>query len=77
VICTKFGYLPDGTENWSASEIEASVQRSARRMDVDHVDIVVLHNPPPEILDGSRSDHYDDRQGDRPPVVSRVPAGDR
>jgi len=59
VICTKFGYLPDGTENWSASEIEASVQRSARRMNVDHVDIVVLHNPPPEILDGSRSDHYE------------------
>ncbi|WBB99355.1 MULTISPECIES: aldo/keto reductase [unclassified Solwaraspora] len=59
VICTKFGYLPDGTENWSASEIEASVERSARRMNVDHVDIVVLHNPPPEILDGSRSDHYE------------------
>ncbi|WFE28694.1 aldo/keto reductase [Solwaraspora sp. WMMD791] len=59
IICTKFGYLPDGSENWSASEIEASVARSARRMNVDHVDIVVLHNPPPEILDGSRSDHYD------------------
>lgn len=59
IICTKVGYLPDGSENWSASEIEASVARSARRMNVDHVDIVVLHNPPPEILDGSRSDHYD------------------
>jgi aryl-alcohol dehydrogenase-like predicted oxidoreductase len=59
VICTKFGYLPDGSDNWASAEIEASVQRSARRMNVDHVDIVVLHNPPPEILDGRSSDHYE------------------
>ncbi|MFV2018675.1 aldo/keto reductase [Micromonospora sp. LOL_023] len=59
VICTKFGYLPDGSDNWSSTEIEASVRRSAERMNVDHVDIVVLHNPPPEILDGRRSDHYE------------------
>jgi aryl-alcohol dehydrogenase-like predicted oxidoreductase len=59
VICTKFGYTPEGETNWSAEAIEASVERSARRMNVDHVDIVVLHNPPPEVLDGSRSDHYE------------------
>ncbi|MFY1632115.1 aldo/keto reductase [Solwaraspora sp. WMMB335] len=59
IICTKFGYLPDGTENWSSSAIEESVRRSAQRMNVDHVDIVVLHNPPPEILDGRRGDHYE------------------
>ncbi|GAA1041880.1 aldo/keto reductase [Virgisporangium ochraceum] len=59
VICTKFGYTPEGETNWSADAIEASVERSARRMNVDHVDVVVLHNPPPEILDGSRGDHYE------------------
>lgn len=58
VVCTKFGYTPDGTANWSAAAIEASVEASARRMNLEHVDIVVLHNPPPEILDGSRSAHY-------------------
>jgi aryl-alcohol dehydrogenase-like predicted oxidoreductase len=59
VICTKFGHTPEGETNWSADAIEASVERSARRMNVDHVDVVVLHNPPPEILDGSRGDHYE------------------
>jgi aryl-alcohol dehydrogenase-like predicted oxidoreductase len=58
VICTKFGHTPDGGTDWSAGAIEASVELSARRMNVEHIDIVVLHNPPPEILDGSRSDHY-------------------
>jgi aryl-alcohol dehydrogenase-like predicted oxidoreductase len=57
VICTKFGYTPEGETNWSAGAIEASVERSARRMNVDHVDIVVLHNPPAEILDGG--EHYE------------------
>ncbi|GAA0904923.1 aldo/keto reductase [Virgisporangium aurantiacum] len=59
VICTKFGYTPEGGTDWSADAIEASVERSARRMNVDHVDVVVLHNPPAEILDGSKSDHYE------------------
>ncbi|MFI6760846.1 aldo/keto reductase [Micromonospora sp. NPDC050417] len=58
VICTKVGYLPDGSPNWASDAIEESIEQSARRMNVDHVDIVVLHNPPPEILDGTRSDHY-------------------
>ena len=57
VICTKFGYTPEGGTNWSADAIEASVERSASRMNVDHVDIVVLHNPPAEVLSGS--EHYE------------------
>jgi aryl-alcohol dehydrogenase-like predicted oxidoreductase len=44
-------------ENWAADAIEASVERSAGRMNLDHVDIVVLHNPPAEILAGG--EHYD------------------
>lgn len=58
IICTKVGYHPDGSPNWSSDAITESIERSARRMNVDHVDIVVLHNPPPEILDGTRADHY-------------------
>ena len=58
VLCTKFGHTPEGTTDFSADAIEASVRRSAQRMGVEHVDVVVLHNPPPEILDGTRSEHY-------------------
>ncbi|MEV4630346.1 aldo/keto reductase [Micromonospora sp. NPDC049523] len=58
LICTKVGYHPDGSPNWAPDAIEASVESSARRMNVDHVDIVVLHSPPQEIIDGSRCEHY-------------------
>lgn len=60
VICTKFGHRSDGSSDWAWSGIEAAVVRSAERMGVDHVDIVVLHNPPPEVLDGTGSGHYDE-----------------
>lgn len=58
VLCTKFGHSADGTTDWAPSSIEASVLASARRMGTDHLDIVVLHSPPPEVLDGTRSEHY-------------------
>jgi aryl-alcohol dehydrogenase-like predicted oxidoreductase len=59
VLCTKFGHTPDGGTDFSATAIEASVRRSAQRMGVDHIDVVVLHNPPPEVLDGTRGEHYE------------------
>jgi len=59
VICTKFGHRADGSTDWEPSSIEESVLRSAERMGTDHVDIVVLHSPPPEVLDGTQSEHYE------------------
>ncbi len=59
VICTKFGHTPEGGTDWASAAIEVSVERSAERMGTDHVDVVVLHNPPPEVLDGRRGDHYE------------------
>jgi aryl-alcohol dehydrogenase-like predicted oxidoreductase len=59
VLCTKFGHTPEGGTDFSATAIEASVRRSAQRMGVDHLDVVVLHNPPPEVLDGTRGEHYE------------------
>ena len=57
VLCTKFGHRADGTSDWEASSIEKSVMASARRMGTDHLDIVLLHSPPPEVLEGS-GEHY-------------------
>ena len=59
VLCTKFGHTPEGGSNWESGAIRASVERSAQRLGTDHIDIVVLHNPPPEVLDGKQSDHYE------------------
>jgi len=63
VICTKFGHRSDGTSDWAAESIEAAVLRSAERMGTDYIDIVVLHNPPPEVMDGNHSEHYDVLEG--------------
>ncbi len=56
VLCTKFGHTPEGGSNWDAGAIRASVERSAERMGTDHVDIVVLHNPPEDVI--SSGEHY-------------------
>ncbi len=58
VLCTKFGHRADGTSDWDPRSIEESVMASARRMGTDHLDIVLLHSPPPEVLDGVHSEHY-------------------
>lgn len=59
VICTKFGHRADGTTDWEPASIEVSILRSAERMGTDYLDMVMLHSPPPEILDGTRSEHYE------------------
>ncbi len=63
VLCTKFGHRADGTSDWDAASIEASVMASAKRLGTDHLDIVLLHSPPPDVLDGSLSEHYDVLEG--------------
>ncbi len=59
VLCTKFGHRADGISDWDPSSIEDSVLASAGRMGTDHLDIVLLHSPPSEVLDGTLSEHYD------------------
>jgi aryl-alcohol dehydrogenase-like predicted oxidoreductase len=56
VLCTKVGHTPDGGTDFSPDAIVASVQGSAQRLGVDHLDIVVLHNPPPGVIDSA--EHY-------------------
>lgn len=56
VLCTKFGHTPEGGTDFSPGAIEASVARSAHRLGTDHVDVVLLHNPPPDVLDSG--EHY-------------------
>jgi aryl-alcohol dehydrogenase-like predicted oxidoreductase len=56
VLSTKFGHRPDGRTDFSPGTIRESVEESCRRMGVDHVDIVLLHSPPLDILAGD--EHY-------------------
>ena len=50
VLCTKFGHRPDGGTDWSPEALRPSVQGSARRLGVDVIDVVVLHNPAEDVL---------------------------
>jgi aryl-alcohol dehydrogenase-like predicted oxidoreductase len=55
VICTKFGHGgPDG-EDFSIAGLRASLEGSLRRLQTDYVDVLLLHNPPPDLLDKSKA----------------------
>lgn len=53
VICSKFGHTADGRSDFGADAIEGSVRDSLRRLRTDYLDILLLHSPPTELMDGS------------------------
>jgi aryl-alcohol dehydrogenase-like predicted oxidoreductase len=55
LICTKFGHGgPDG-EDFSVAGLRSSLEGSLQRLQTDHVDMMLLHSPPPELLDGAKA----------------------
>jgi aryl-alcohol dehydrogenase-like predicted oxidoreductase len=58
VLCTKFGHWADGTTDFSADRIEESVEQSLRRLRTDHLDVLLIHSPPAEFMDGTAAPHY-------------------
>lgn len=59
VINTKFGHTASGDLNYASDSIRESLEGSLRRLQMDYVDSLILHNPPFEILDGNKNDHYE------------------
>jgi aryl-alcohol dehydrogenase-like predicted oxidoreductase len=57
VLCSKFGHTAEGGTDWNVSSIEASVEQTLKRLRTDYLDVVLLHSPPPELLDGG-SPHW-------------------
>ena len=53
VIVTKFGHTAAGETDFSAARVEPALAESLERLRTDHVDVFLLHNPPPELYDGS------------------------
>jgi aryl-alcohol dehydrogenase-like predicted oxidoreductase len=53
IICTKFShYGEDGTRDFEAKNIRPVLEESFRALQTDYVDILLLHNPPRELMDG-------------------------
>ncbi|MCA0931421.1 aldo/keto reductase [Lutimonas saemankumensis] len=59
VINTKFGHTVDGTTNFRSDSIQESLEGSLKRLNTDYVDSLIIHNPPFEVLDGNKNDHYE------------------
>jgi aryl-alcohol dehydrogenase-like predicted oxidoreductase len=52
VIATKAGYVSaDGDHDFSSDGIRRSLDNSLRRLQTDYVDLLQLHNPPPDAVD--------------------------
>ncbi|KAA3636536.1 MAG: aldo/keto reductase, partial [Bacteroidetes bacterium] len=48
-----------GDTNYSSAYIRESIEGSLKRLQTDYVDSLIIHNPPFEILDGHKNDHYE------------------
>jgi aryl-alcohol dehydrogenase-like predicted oxidoreductase len=59
VLNTKFGHSDAGKTNYNSNYIRESLEGSLKRLDVDYVDSLIIHNPPVEYLDGNKNDHYE------------------
>lgn len=58
VICTKSGYSADGVEDFSTAAIRPILETSLRRLQTDYVDILLLHNPVRDLMDGRVATQY-------------------
>jgi aryl-alcohol dehydrogenase-like predicted oxidoreductase len=59
VLCSKFGHPADGPADFSVAALRPSIDASLRRLRTDHLDVLLVHNPPPDVLDGRRCDLYE------------------
>jgi aryl-alcohol dehydrogenase-like predicted oxidoreductase len=60
IICTKFGHTAEGVTDFSKSAIRPSIEASMRRLQTDYLDIVLMHNPLREMMDGRVASQYEE-----------------
>lgn len=56
IICTRFSHYGENHErDFDAKHVRPVLEGSFRRLQTDYVDILLLHNPPRELMDGNVS----------------------
>ncbi len=71
IICTKFShYGPDGTRDFDVENIRKELDGSLQRLGTDYIDLLLLHNPPLELMDGSHAPQYQELE--RLKVIGKI-----
>jgi aryl-alcohol dehydrogenase-like predicted oxidoreductase len=60
VLCSKFGHPANGPSDFSVPALRPSIESSMQRLRTDYLDVLLVHNPPAEWLDGRRSGLYEE-----------------
>jgi aryl-alcohol dehydrogenase-like predicted oxidoreductase len=60
IICTKFGHTAEGVSDFRTEAIRPSLEESMKRLQTDYLDIVLMHNPPREMMDGRIASQYEE-----------------
>jgi aryl-alcohol dehydrogenase-like predicted oxidoreductase len=55
VLCTKYGHGNPQQADFSAAGLRPALEASLRRLQTDYVDLLLLHNPPRELLESARA----------------------
>lgn len=53
VLISKFGHRPDGGTDYSADWFRQSLEESLKRLKTDYLDVILVHSPPLEVLNGN------------------------
>lgn len=60
ILCTKFGHTAEGVTDFGTESIRPSLEASMKRLQTDYLDIVLMHNPPREMMDGRIASQYEE-----------------
>lgn len=55
IICTKFSHYKKRKRDFDAENVRPVLEGSFKRLQTNYVDILLLHNPPRELMDGNIS----------------------
>ncbi len=62
IICSKFGPSPEWVSDFSTPAIRPSLEGSLKRLQTDYIDILLMHNPPREMMDGTIAGQYEEME---------------